>query len=167
VRRICLCCPCARRYGKILTGRLNELNLDTRLLNELNPDTRSPARQPDSQGAESAQKAARKENVLKERACAKVAEPTTPSTGALEPTVRHISLDSVIFLLFFPGCLLCAPMTSTPTANTGARGQSEVDDACVLPEASPSEPLQRHATIRHIPAKLEGKSALKPMLQVW
>ena len=66
-----------------------------------------------------------------------------------------------------PGRLLCAPTTSTPTANTGVRGQSEVDDACVLPEASPSEPLQRHATIRHIPAKLEGKSALKPMLQVW
>lgn len=147
--------------------RLNELNLDTRLLDELNPDTRSPSRQPESQGAESAHRAARKELVLKERACAKVAEPTAQTTGALEPTVLHISLDSVIFRRCFPGRLLCAPTTSTPTANTGADGQSEVDDACVLPEVSPSEPLQRHATIRHIPAKLEIRSALKPTLQVW
>lgn len=161
MRRICLCCPCARIYGKILSGRLNELNPDTRLLTEINPDTRSPARQPDSQ--ESEHKAARK-NIWMERACGKVAEPTTPATGAIEPTVRHISLDSVIFLLFFPGCLLCAPMTSTPTANTGARGQSEVDDACVLPGASPSELLQRHATIRNIPAKLEGTSAQRLLM---
>lgn len=104
-RQLCLCCPCAKKYGRMLTARLTQVQGEQ-------PRTEKQVAAPENSGRAPQKE---KEKAPKERPSARVLEQKKGSDVLIEPTVRQISLIEQSFLPTFP--FPQADQTLTPTRN--------------------------------------------------
>jgi hypothetical protein len=115
-RQMCLCCPCAKKYGRMLTARLTQVQGEQ-------PRTEKQVAAPENTGRAPQKE---KEKAPKERPSNRIFEQKTGSDALFEPTVRQISLIEQSFLPTFSVPQADQTLTATRTRKVtlGSRNPS-------------------------------------------